>query len=299
MSVDKTRETIQRLRVSAGALSVLGTAIDIQLGDAAVTDPRLEDKITEVVRLLCLENELKMANKDTLISILADIRGIFLQGEKLLYSSAIDSGWTHTEESILQSQAQSSALFVTSLKRSIVPRLNDLSTRIEAPSASFLDVGVGAGGISIAMARAWPSLRIVGIDPWEPALSLARKNISSAALTDRIELCQMRAEDLSVISRFDLVWFPTPFIPKDRIPDSLKHVKDAIRQGGWIISGAINRIDDPLAATLSDLHTIYWGGDPFLPSELETFLRDAGFTDVRSIPGPPWAAASIVVGCRL
>jgi len=56
MNVGKTRETIQRLRVSVAALAVLGTAIDIQIGGATVTDPRQEDKMFSYTDLGCKGN---------------------------------------------------------------------------------------------------------------------------------------------------------------------------------------------------------------------------------------------------
>ncbi|MDG6997243.1 MAG: class I SAM-dependent methyltransferase [Nitrososphaerota archaeon] len=299
MSAEKIRETIQRLRISADALSALGVAIELQMGNSHVTDPQLEEKIQEVIGILGLEDEMKSANKDILISVLAEVRGIFFENEKHLTSSTIESGWNHVEEEILQNQGLASALIVTMFKRALVPLLGDLSTRLESPTASFLDVGVGVGGISIAMARMWPKLRILGIDPWEPALELARKNISNASLTDRIELSHMRVEDLTKTCCFDLVWFPATFISKDAILPSLKRIRDAIRPGGWVITGAINRSADPLAAALSDLRSIYWGGHPLSPKELKDFLHDSNFGDVRMIPGPPWSPAAIIVGCAL
>jgi 2-polyprenyl-3-methyl-5-hydroxy-6-metoxy-1,4-benzoquinol methylase len=298
LSLERVREEVHRLRISAEALAALGTAIELQIGNASITNPKLEDRVKEVVHVLDLDQDLITANKETLVALLAEIRSIFVEGEKLLYSSVINSGWTHSEEKILQTQGQASSIMVPMLKRTIIPQLEGLAARLEASSASFLDVGVGVGGISIAMARTWPALRVLGIDPWEPAIAIARKNTSSAGLSDRIELRLMSVEDLSEISQFDLVWFPAPFIPRDRISASLKRVNDAMRPGAWIVSGTLNRTDDPLTAALSDLHAIYWGGDPLLPSELETLLKNSGFGQVRLISGPVWAAAALVVACR-
>jgi SAM-dependent methyltransferase len=299
MSAEKIRETVQHLRISADALSVLGVAIELQLGNSRVSDPKLEDKIRGVIRILGLEDELKSSNRDILVSVLAEIREIFLENEKHLSSSTIESGWNHAEDDILQNQGLSSAIVVPMFKRVLVPQLGDLSTRLDSPGASFLDVGVGVGGISIAMARMWPKLRILGIDPWEPAIELARKNISNAGLADRIELSQMMVEDMKENARFDLVWFPAPFIPKQAILPSLKRIRDSIRPGGWIVAVALSSIGsgDPLAAALSDLRSIYWGGHPLSASELRDFLYESGFGDVRMIPGPPWSAGALIVGC--
>ncbi len=43
---------------------------------------------------------------------------------------------------------------------------------MKAPTASFLDVGTGAGHLAIAMCHQFPSLRVVGIDPSKRLWSL-------------------------------------------------------------------------------------------------------------------------------
>jgi ribosomal protein L11 methylase PrmA len=54
-----------------------------------------------------------------------------------------------------------------------VPSLDRLSQGLGSPNGSFLDVGVGTAGLAIAMANLWSSLKIVGIDPWAPSVTLA------------------------------------------------------------------------------------------------------------------------------
>jgi hypothetical protein len=64
------------------------------------------------------------------------------------------------------------------LKQVITPRLPGLSERLEA-SGSFLDVGVGVAGLSIARSRLWPRLRVVGLDLWAPSLVIPREKAMS------------------------------------------------------------------------------------------------------------------------
>ncbi len=74
-------------------------------------------------------------------------------------------------------------------------------------------MGVGVAGLSIAMSRLWPTLRVVGVDPWAPSLVLAREKVRAAALTDRIELRHQAAEDLTDVDSYDLAWIPIPRPP--------------------------------------------------------------------------------------
>jgi hypothetical protein len=54
-------------------------------------------------------------------------------------------------------------------------------------------ISVGVAALSIAMCRAWPTLPVVGLDPFEPALALARQNVAEAGFQDRIALRQIGA----------------------------------------------------------------------------------------------------------
>lgn len=120
------------------------------------------------------------------------------------------SGWDHEERRILLAQGHSSVLMPPILRRFVVPSLGgDLARRLEGAEASFLDVGVGVAALSVALCRSWPSLRVVGIDPWGPALVLARENVAAAGLEERIELRQMGAEMLEDAEAYDVAWVPT------------------------------------------------------------------------------------------
>lgn len=209
MSIDRVREVAHRLLVSTGALAAFGAALELQIASATVA-PQLEAQIREVLYILGVDAELEGVSTEALVALLAEIRLTFLQGVKLLYSSTLQPGWTHTEEELLQSQGQVSAAFAPMFQRVVIPQLDGLAARLEAPTASFLDVGVGVAALSIAMARLWPALQVVGIDPWEPALALARQNVAAAGLGDRIELRCQAVEDLAESAEFDLVWFSPP-----------------------------------------------------------------------------------------
>lgn len=296
-NIDKVRELTHRLIISTEGLSALGVAIETQIGGTTLT-PRLEAQVKEVTRILGVGVELEGTSKEALGALLAEIRVAFLNGTKRLHSSTIQPGWTHTEEAILRSAGQNSAGIVPMLKRMLIPKLEGLAERLDAANASFLDIGVGVADISIAMARLWPTLRVVGIDPWESSLTMARENVARAGLGDRIELRRQTAEDLPDDDAFDLVWFPALFIHADKIATALQHVQRSLRPGGWVISGAINKKGESLEDALADLRTIYLRGEPLSPSELEALLKESGFDPVQVIPSPPWSASVLIVGRR-
>ena len=123
-------------------------------------------------------------------------------------------GWVHEDRNILMGQGHTSALVADVLRRFVVPALgDDLTVRLDRSGGSFLDVGAGVAALSVAMCRLWPSLHVVGIDPWEPALDLAREQVAAADLQERIELLHCTVETLADSDAFDLAWVPTFFIP--------------------------------------------------------------------------------------
>jgi Methyltransferase domain len=76
---------------------------------------------------------------------------------------------------ILQSQGQLSRLIVRGFEAAATQR-PELMAALRQPGA-FLDIGTGVGRLAIEAARCWPAIQVVGIDPFQPALALARNNI--------------------------------------------------------------------------------------------------------------------------
>jgi SAM-dependent methyltransferase len=159
-------------------------------------------------------------------------------------------------------------------------------------------LGVGVAGLSIAMARLWPTLRVVGVDPWAPSLVIARENVRAAALTGRIELRQQAAEDLTDVDSFDLAWIPSAFIPDRSITAVAQRVHRALRPDGWLLFAMINPGRDPLATSFARLRTTIWGGAQLTPSEAQTMLERIGYVSVQRLPVPPSATVAMIAGRR-
>ena len=185
------------------------------------------------------------------------------------------------------------------MQRFLVPALGgDIAARLDGEGASFLDVGSGVAALSVAMCRVWPALRVVGVDPWEPALALARGHVAAAGLADRIELRAATAETLSDTAAFDLAWVPTFFIPATVLDDVVERVHAALRAGGGVILGMYARPDNPVAAAVADLRTVRQGGTMCTPAELAELAVRCGFEDVEVRFDAAWGPVVYVVGRR-
>ncbi len=296
MSLASLRELVARLSLSAGTLSVLGAAIDGRTTGKPF-DPSIQPHVDAVLDALGGRELLEGLNPVELQSVLAEIRLTMLQGAKLLYEGTRAAGWAYTDPDILQAAGETSAGFASVLKQVIAPSLPGLSERLEA-SGSFLDVGVGVAGLSIAMARLWPALRVVGIDLWAPSLAIAREQVRAAALACRIELRQQAAEDLTDVNAFDLAWIPSAFIPESSIAAIVERVHRALRPGGWLLFAMVSPGSDPLAGSYARLRTTIWGGALLAPAKVQTMLERTGYVAVQMLPAPPSATVAMIAGRR-
>jgi SAM-dependent methyltransferase len=280
-----------------GSTSILGVVLDAHV-TATPLHPALQARIDEVLEALGLAGITEGVSAVELKQILAEIRLNMLPGRKASPSPNAFLG-THTETAILQAGGEVSAGFADALTRTIVPRLNGLSQRLGSPDGSFLDVGVGVAGLSIEMALLWPSLSVVGIDPWAPALALARENVRRAGLVDRIQLREQAVEDLSDENAFDLAWLPSAFIPAKAIPTACERACRALRPGGWLLFAMAHPGADPVSASLIRLRTVLWGGYPIAPDQVEKLLSRTGFVDVRTLPSPSGAIVALIAARRM
>jgi predicted O-methyltransferase YrrM len=233
-------------------------------------------------------------------ALAGEIRSSLMQALAFLDGSSgpvLEGGWRHTDTALLQAQGAASGGFPPMFKANIVGALGDLAARLERPGARFLDVGVGVGALSISMCGAWKELHVVGLDCFDDALTLARKNVADASLTDRVELRRLPVEELRDEASFDLAWLPAVFIRPSILVTALARVFASLRSGGWILLPVVGHAGDARQRAVWTLMNELWGGRVLTVDAAESLVRDAGFSAVRTLPGPAWAPA-LVVGQR-
>jgi SAM-dependent methyltransferase len=297
MDVEDIRDLIARLGTSANALLAVGLALQARL-DRPPTDTVLTGRIADVLGVLGARDLIDGLSEADSATLLAGIRTDLFTAATALRGTSPVSGWTHVKADLLQSAGDVSAGFPRLLLTRIAPQLEGLADRLASPDAAFLDVGVGVAALSIAMVRQWPRLRVVGVDPWGPAITIGWRNVESAGLGGRIDLREAAAEDLSDTDAFDLAWIPSLFIPQRSIARIVERVARSLRPGGWLLFAALNPDGEPLAAALNRFRTTLWGGSVLDPDAVQALLTDNGLVDVRLLPGPPAATDAIAVGRR-
>jgi hypothetical protein len=80
------------------------------------------------------------------------------------------TGWRPFDAEVIRSQAQLSLQMSIAMARPMKEGWPDVGALFERDGAVHLDVGVGGAGGAIGMAKAFPKLRVVGIDPLPAAL---------------------------------------------------------------------------------------------------------------------------------
>jgi predicted O-methyltransferase YrrM len=306
----EARRTIDDLSQSVWAFATLTTALEAGLldqlaepqelgsiGGHSVLDPSLAEGILDVLVALGLahrDGQLFAAAPELapLLApqakevLLAQLRSTDLQSRQLIdgaRNSDLAPGWQHTDPMLLEAQGRSGQGAMPAMVQAI--RQNpELAARLDQPSASFLDVGVGVGVIAIELCRAFPALRVVGLEPAPAPLAQAHANVAAAQLADRIELREQGVQDLQDSEAFDLAYVAQVFIPDEVFEAGLARVWRALRPGGWMSMPAISAPGEDLEAALSRLRNRLWGGGVRLPEQVAERARARGFTGVQVVP---------------
>jgi precorrin-6B methylase 2 len=287
-------ETVAQLGRSADALAAIGVALDARASKSEI-DPAIRPHVEAVLSALGMKEAVGDLPEAEIVPMLGQIRIFSLANMKLQFSATRGAGWNHVEPELLQAAGDASAGFPERLKAGIAPGLEGLSARLVAPGAAFLDIGVGVAALSIAMARAWPTLKIVGIDPWLPAIAMGREAVTAAGLGDRIELREQTGQEMVDRNAFDLAWLPSLFVPHQAVPGIVARVFTALKPGGWLLVPVLRPTDDLLATALSRLRVAMFGGWAWPSVELETLLRDNSYRQVRTMASSPQALTALVV----
>lgn len=152
----------------------------------------------------------------------------------------------------------------------------------------LVDVGGGNGTNIIELARRWPHLRASVFD--SPSVcEIARKNIQASGMADRLDAVPgdcfgdpfPEGADCLLFAHFFTIW------SEETNRQILKKCHDSLRQGGRVLIFNMMQWDDetgPLSAAMGSPYflTLATGeGMLYTWSEYQTWMRDAGFADVK------------------
>jgi SAM-dependent methyltransferase len=297
MSIQALRDFMTRHMASATGIAALGAALDAKASGKPL-DPSLDARVRAFLSTLALGDALADVDPDQARPLLGELRAMSALDSKLLHAQTRSTTWSYTDENVLQGAGATSAGFVGPLAQVLLPGLEGAMDRLNTPGATFLDVGVGVAGLAIAFAKRWPAVHVVGIDPWQPSLKLARENVANAGLADRVELREQRAEELTDERAFDLAWIPAVFMPRRAVKPACERILQALRPGGWMLFNAVQPGVDPTTDAMWWLRLAMFGDSAMVAADAEGLLREVGFESVRTLPSPAGSFMRIVAGRR-
>ena len=283
---------VRQLSVSVEALAVLGAELRMRQ-DRLEGDPQLRSLLREAVRAVD-PRWLERVDANEGAPALALIQTVFRQALELLENPARPPGWSFEDPQVLQTQGQLSRIVVRGIA-ALASERPELAALLQQPGV-LLDVGTGVGWLAIEAARAWPALRVVGLDPWEPSLALARHNRAQSGVAERIEFRSQRVEQLQEVASVQLAWLPGPFLTRDVVDKALASVHRALVPGGWLIFGLAAAAEDPLEEAVVKLRIARSGGHAWTPEEVKEDLRRREFTEIETFSPP--IPVRFVVGRR-
>lgn len=232
----------------------------------------------------------------------AGIRTANFQSQHMIANArnrTLKTGWSYTDPEVLTAQGIPGRAGFRMLAKEIFPRLTGLIEQLQRPGAAFLDVGTGIAAIALEMARLFPTLRVVGLEPQDQPLAEARRNVAAAGLGEQIELRDQRIEDLVEKDVYTLVWLPQVFLPLPIVKSALHISWQALQPSGWIILPVESVPGMDVKATLARLRNVLWGGEPLYPEQVAQMLSEANFSQVQIFEHPFGRLSKpIVVGQR-
>ena len=201
--------------------------------------------------------------------------------------------------------AMNRPMFINQLGSEWLPAVADVHARLQAdPPARVADVGCGTGWSSIAIARAYPEVRVDGFDLDETSIALARRNAEAAGLADRVTFQVRDAADPTLAGRYDLVTAFETIHDMARPPESLRAMRGLAGEGGAVIV-ADERVGETFAAPGDDIERLNYAfsvihclpatmaergpvetatGTVMRPPTLRRYAQEAGFRDVEILP---------------
>ncbi len=296
MGIGELRQIVGQLALSAEALGAVGAALQLR-ASGHDAPPQLQEHLQTAIAAIGGPDLMADVTPAEAGSLLALSRAILSQSLDAIAHADRAPGWGFTDPQVLDDWGMISASLVPVLQQSVVPRLAGLAARLEAPAATFLDVGVGAAQLTIAMCQTWPTLTVVGVDPWAPALAQARSNLARTGLANRVSLEPQAVQELAIDAAFDVAWLATPFIPPSVLETGVARIARALRPGGWLLLGQF-AAPGALGAALVALRTARSGGRVLSAAEAEGLLTGAGLRSAQTLPPETWPAGMLVVAQR-
>jgi 2-polyprenyl-3-methyl-5-hydroxy-6-metoxy-1,4-benzoquinol methylase len=151
-------------------------------------------------------------------------------------------------------------LYLRLLGEEWLPAVAGVHERLQAdPPARVADIACGAGISSIAMARAYPKVRVDGIDFDGPSIELAKRNLAEHGdVAGRVEFHCRDAADSGLAGRYDLVTIFEALHDMSRPVEALRAARGLLAPGGAVLV-CDERTEDRFEAPAGEVERFLYG----------------------------------------
>jgi 2-polyprenyl-3-methyl-5-hydroxy-6-metoxy-1,4-benzoquinol methylase len=184
-----------------------------------------------------------------------------------------------------------------------LPAIPELHERLLAePPPRIADIACGQGRSSIAIARAYPKVRVDGIDSDGASIQRARENLAGSGVEDRVTFHERDAADPELAGRYDLVMIFEALHDMSYPVDALRAARSLLADGGRVLI-ADERTEDEFTAPATDRERLFYGysvfhclpvgmlgdgaagtGTVMRPDTLRRYAEEAGFSSCEVLP---------------
>jgi 2-polyprenyl-3-methyl-5-hydroxy-6-metoxy-1,4-benzoquinol methylase/DNA-binding transcriptional ArsR family regulator len=154
-------------------------------------------------------------------------------------------------------------LFENLLGNEWLPSVPEIHERLTSdPPSRVADIACGQGRSSIELARAYPNVRVEGIDSDRASIEAARRNLEGSGVEDRVEFHERDAADPDLAGRYDLVTIFEALHDMSYPVDVLKAVRALLAEGGLVLIGD-ERTEETFTAPASEIERLFYGFSVF------------------------------------
>ena len=179
----------------------------------------------------------------------------------------------------------------------------EVDARLRAePPAKVADLACGTAWSSIAIARAYPQVFVDAIDVDSESIETARRNVTAAALAERVTPAVHDASDPELSGRYDLVTIFEALHDMNHPVEALRTARHMLAEGGSVLVAderVAERFNAPgdeierFSYGMSVLHCLAVGnldddsaatGTVIRPDTVRAYATDAGFDRIDVLP---------------
>ncbi len=183
------------------------------------------------------------------------------------------------------------------LTEHVLPQAPETLARLEQ-GGTLLDIGAGGGYHATHYAKRFPKARVIGLEFDAPSVELAQRTLAEAGLSDRVEIRQGDANQLSEENMYDLVTMNIALHETggpSEYRNVLRRVQRALKPGGTVLVSELPYPDEvsayrtePVYRALAgvQIHEALVGCGMITQGGLRALLDEAGYTNVRVAAQP-------------